>query len=220
MSGYDSTADTLKHIKRVSQLLTETATELIRRANVHDNSKLLSPEKEGFDEYTPKLAKVTYGSEEYKGFLDKLKPSLDHHYAHNSHHPEYYKGGVDDMNLFDVIEMFMDWKAAGERHEDGNIFKSIDHNKVRFKMSDQLTSIFRNTAVKLGWGVRPGDLKVPAKEPLYVEENVKIKTELTWATTDKGDTVYAVVLDTGQFVYVNQANTMVHPVDIIKKASI
>ena len=35
--NYDSTNDTLLHIKRVNQLLTEGASELINRANIHDN---------------------------------------------------------------------------------------------------------------------------------------------------------------------------------------
>jgi len=87
---YDSKADTLIHIKRVAQLLNEASIELLRRASVHDNSRLLSPEKEFFDEFTPKLAESTYGSEEYKGFLKELKVVLDHHYANNSHHPEHY----------------------------------------------------------------------------------------------------------------------------------
>ena len=34
--SYDSKADTLLHIKRVSQLLGEASTELIKRAAVHD----------------------------------------------------------------------------------------------------------------------------------------------------------------------------------------
>lgn len=148
---YDSKADTLLHIKRVAELLTNAATELIKRANVHDNSKLESPEKELFDEYTPKLKGSTYGSEEYKGFLKELKVALDHHYAFNSHHPEHYERGIDEMNLFDVIEMFFDWKAATERHLDGDIYKSIQINKERFKMSEQLAEIFSNTAIKLGY---------------------------------------------------------------------
>ena len=57
---YDSKADTLLHSKRVAQLLTEASSELIRRANVHDHSKLESPEKELFDEFTPKLKDCTY----------------------------------------------------------------------------------------------------------------------------------------------------------------
>jgi hypothetical protein len=149
--NYDSKTDTLLHIKRVAQLLTEASAELIRRANVHDNSKLNSPEKEFFDEYTPKLAGCTYGSDEYKSFLKELKVGLDHHYANNSHHPEHYENGVNGFDLFDLIEMFFDWKAAGERHNDGNIYKSIEHNKTRFSLSEQTVSIFQNTAKNLGY---------------------------------------------------------------------
>lgn len=151
MENYDSTKDTLLHIKRVAQLLTEASAELIRRANVHDNSKLNSPEKEFFDEYTPKLAGSTYGSDEYKEFLKELKVGLYHHYANNSHHPEHYPNGINGFDLFDLIEMFFDWKAATERHNDGNIFKSIQINKERFKYSDQIAEIFTNTAERLNY---------------------------------------------------------------------
>lgn len=143
---YDSTADTLKHIKRVAFFLAKAASELLKRATVHDDSKLKSPEKELFDKYTPILKNLKYGSDEYQESLDNLKPALEHHYANNSHHPEFYDQGIDDMDLFDVIEMFYDWQAATERNKDGNIMKSIDINKKRFKMSDQLAKIFENTA--------------------------------------------------------------------------
>lgn len=144
--GYDSTAETLKHIKRVSQLLSDAAVELLYRGSVHDESKLHDPEKTMFDKMTPLLKDLVYGSPEYKESLAELKVALDHHYANNTHHPEHYENGIDDMNLFDVIEMFMDWKAATERNKDGNIYKSIHHNKNRFKMSDQLEKIMVNTA--------------------------------------------------------------------------
>ena len=145
MEKYDSKADTLLHIKRVAQLLTEASVELIKRANVHDNSKLESPEKELFDEYTPKLKDCTYGSEEYKSYLSGLKVALDHHYENNTHHPEHYKNGVNGFDLFDLIEMFFDWKAATERHTDGDILKSIEINKERFNIDEQICDIFKNT---------------------------------------------------------------------------
>lgn len=66
-------------------------TDLLRRSWEHDRSKLESPERETFDEFTPKLTATTYGSEEYRSFLAAMKPALDHHYAHNSHHPEHYR---------------------------------------------------------------------------------------------------------------------------------
>lgn len=144
---YDSTADTLRHIKRVNELLLDFAKELLTRAQVHDQSKLESPEKEAFDIATPKLRDLSYGSPEYKEALKDLGPALRHHYENNSHHPEYYEGlGIHGMNLLDVVEMFFDWKAASERHSDGDIIKSIEHNRVRFGLSRQLADIFRNTA--------------------------------------------------------------------------
>jgi len=148
---YDSSSDTLKHKLRVYQLMGEAASELIRRGVKHDNSKLGPLEKELFDEYTPKLKHCTYGSDEYKEFLRDLKPSLDHHYENNSHHPEHYPNGVNGFDLFDLMEMFFDWKASGERHDDGNIYKSIEINKERFGLSDQVESIFINTAKKLNY---------------------------------------------------------------------
>lgn len=143
--NYDSKADTLTHIKRVNDFLLQAVVKILNRANVHDSSKLKNPEKNLFDEYTPKLKNCTYGSEEYNKYLKELKVALDHHYKHNSHHPEHYDNGIDGFDLFDLIEMFFDWWAATERHQDGDILKSIDINKKRFGMCDQLVSILKNT---------------------------------------------------------------------------
>lgn len=52
---------------------------------------------------------------------------------------------INGMNLFDLIEMFIDWCAACQRHADGDINKSIEINKDRFAMSPQLVQIFKNT---------------------------------------------------------------------------
>lgn len=145
---YDSTAETLKHIRKVNEHILVFNQEMLRRAVVHDNSKLESPEKEIFDKFTPELEKVKYGSDEYKALLKKIAPALEHHYKHNSHHPEATARGIDGMDLFDVVEMFCDWLAATERTKEGNIFLSLEINKSRFKMSDQLYNILFNTAKK------------------------------------------------------------------------
>jgi hypothetical protein len=142
---YDSRPDTEKHIARVQELLGYCIHEFRHRADVHDLSKLEDPEKSTFDEFTPKLAASTYGSAEYKEMLSGLKPALDHHYQENSHHPEHYINGVNDMNLFDILEMLMDWKAATERHDNGSIDKSIRINQSRFGINEQLVIILENT---------------------------------------------------------------------------
>jgi hypothetical protein len=136
---------TMRHMERVRNLLNLAIIELIKRGEKHDQSKCQKPEVELFTEFTPKLAGVTYGSNEYNSFLSAMKPALTHHYANNRHHPEHFANGVDDMNLLDLIEMFCDWKAATERHNDGNLRTSIEKNAKRFEMSAQLVKILQNT---------------------------------------------------------------------------
>jgi hypothetical protein len=146
---YDSTADTLKHIRRVQHLLGEFAVELIMRGTVHDDSKLADPEKEAFDRETPLLKTLVYGSDEYKESLARLGPALQHHYDNNSHHPEHYENGVAGFDLADLVEMVLDWKAASERQAGATI--NLDVSFKRFNVDPQLASIILNTAKRLGW---------------------------------------------------------------------
>lgn len=142
---YDSSVETLKHIQQVQRFLIGFAMELMKRAMVHDASKLEDPEKSTFDEWTPKLAAATYNSPEYKAMLTEIQPALKHHYARNSHHPEHFPDGIRDMSLADVVEMLCDWKAATLRQHDGNLRISVEQNQGRFRMSDDLKRIFINT---------------------------------------------------------------------------
>lgn len=148
MEKYDSLNDTIKHIDNVKFKLNLFIDLLKNRGKTHDFSKMQKFEKETFDEYTPKLKNVTYGSDEYKEYLKEMNVALKHHYQHNSHHPECFENGIDGMTLVDLIEMICDWKAASERHNDGNIYKSLEINKKRFNISDQLYSILSNTVKK------------------------------------------------------------------------
>lgn len=143
--AYDSGPDTREHIAQVARRLHNVCTELRRRGHAHDASKLGPEEKPIFDQVTPKLKGLTYGSDEYRASLKELGPALTHHYATNSHHPEHWPQGVADMDLLDLIEMYCDWAAATLRTKDGDMAKGIEHNVGRFKMDEQLAAIFRNT---------------------------------------------------------------------------
>lgn len=138
--------ETQKHIELVRKFIRLFTDKLTTRGVDHDRLKLKSPEVEIFTEFTPKLAETTYGSDEYKEFLEQMKPALEHHYANYRHHPEHFVDGVNDMNLIDLVEMICDWKASTLRHNDGNLLKSIEINAQRFGMSEQLTQILVNTA--------------------------------------------------------------------------
>lgn len=146
----DSGPDTLEHIRRVRELLVGVAEALMTRAVEHDASKLEEPEKSIFDRMTPRLAEAAYGSPAYAAALAEMRPALDHHYAVNRHHPEHFADGVRGMNLLDLLEMLVDWKAAGERDGGtGDLHASIDRNVERFSLSPELVRILHNTAEAL-----------------------------------------------------------------------
>lgn len=146
MTEYDSTRDTKDHIARVRAFLFPVSTELEDRAFFHDESKFSDEEKPYFDMATPLLADVEYGSEDYYGYLELLKPALDHHYAANRHHPQHFESGIQGMNLIDVLEMLADWIAASERTSNGNVYESIKMNAERFSYSAEFAGFLKRTA--------------------------------------------------------------------------
>ncbi len=137
--------DTLKHQIRVRNLLNVVICELLSRGEEHDKSKLETPEIEAFAEKGPLLKSMEFNSKEYLEAKKEIDGAIQHHYANNRHHPEHFKDGIEDMNLIDLIEMFVDWKASSERQNNGNLRKSIEINAKRFNFPVTLTKIFENT---------------------------------------------------------------------------
>lgn len=149
--AYDSWHSTLEHIQNVRLKIYGVVNDLLMRALVHDASKLESPEKEVYDEFTPLLRTLEYNSKEYKEALVRMKPAIDHHFSVSRHHPEYFADGINGMNLVDLLEMILDWKAAGERHVEKptDIFRSIEIGVEKFGIDPQLKQILLNTATYL-----------------------------------------------------------------------
>jgi len=150
MTEEEYAIETTAHCNRVRKFIESMIADLAKRANCHDGSKFGDPERAGLMEFTPLLKGSTYGSDEYKGFLKGLKPVLDHHYAENRHHPEHFENGIRGMTLIDLVEMFCDWRAAVERHANGDIVQSININQKRFGYSDDLKQILLNTVAREG----------------------------------------------------------------------
>jgi hypothetical protein len=149
----DSTEDTRDHIQKVQARLHQIAIRLQQRGSIHDESKLAEPEKSILDAKATALAELRYGTPEYAAAMAAIdmQPFLEHHYAHNAHHPQHYPNGIAGMSLLDVMEMLCDWAAAGERTKDGSIAQSLAVNRTRFAIDDQLFSILENTVKELGW---------------------------------------------------------------------
>lgn len=141
---------TLSHIRRVQELLHRAVKKLLDRSRTHDDTKLEEPEFSGFAPNISSLSSTTYESEDYKRLREeKLQDTLEHHYGAHRHHPEHHEDGIEGMTLIDIVEMLVDWKAASERHEDGDIYTSIDKNQKRFGYSDETKQILINTADRL-----------------------------------------------------------------------
>lgn len=145
--------DTLKHTYNVYKNLNTVAKLLRLRGVSHDQSKLADDiEYDTFEEFHSKnKLNAEYGTVEYDNEKSQLKQGLIQHYKNNSHHPEHYSNGLDGMSLLDIMEMLADWKAATDRHENDNIYKSLEINKKRYNMSDQLYNILLNTVKELNW---------------------------------------------------------------------
>lgn len=137
---------TMRHIETVRNHLNLVIKELLHRQERHDQSKLEPLEVETFEKYTPLLRGVTYGSEQYHAYLKEMDVAIQNHYANNRHHPEHFEAGIQEMNLIDVLEMLIDWRSSSMRHDDGDIYKSIEINQGRFGYSDELKQILKNTA--------------------------------------------------------------------------
>lgn len=149
--NYDSATDTLKHILKVREYIDQVIRVLLLRGCLHDRSKLTEPEKKFFDEFTPRLSCIQYGSDEYFAVLKRMSPAISHHHKHNSHHPEYHGGNITNMNLLDIVEMLCDWKASTKRNKDGNIRKSLEHASQRWNVSKDISKILKNTISLLDW---------------------------------------------------------------------
>ncbi len=136
--------ETHAHIALVSKLLYYIARELYHRANVHDRSKLLEPERSVFAKFSPLLGSAPIDSAAYEAVLSQMGEALQHHYRENRHHPEHFPEGIRGMNLVDFVEMVCDWTAAA--YGKGELV-NLEWAADRFHLSrdEALLRIIRNT---------------------------------------------------------------------------
>lgn len=144
--------DTQRHIDLVQLFAQRFCQELTERAEVHDASKFEEPERSVFREGTPYRDRVPYGGEAYRQHMQSVQVALNHHYAHNRHHPEFHTKGIQDMDLLDIVEMFCDWMSAAMKVEKGDpdrVRQVIALNQERFGYSDDLRHVLHNTVERL-----------------------------------------------------------------------
>ena len=145
--GYDSRADSLAHIHHVRDNIDVFVAAMLRRGRDHDASKFSEAEKPRLDEVLPLLEGVAYGSPAWEAAVSRAAPALEHHFRHNSHHPEHHGNeGVAGMDLFDVVEMVCDWMAAARRNPADGV--KVAYNVQKFAIEPQLAAIIANTLAR------------------------------------------------------------------------
>lgn len=112
----------------------DMALEIVKRAFIHDFSKLSENEFSSFmvfKNYNSSLknADVSYCEEE--------KVFLTEHWKHNRHHPEYWSD-INDMSEIDIAEMVCDWHARStEFNTDLREFIAV-RQENRFQFSEEI----------------------------------------------------------------------------------
>lgn len=108
--------------------------ELIKRAIVHDNSKLDE------DEFI-RLVMILNSDECFKNADYELSDveisAIKHHWEHNSHHPEYHKSYLD-MTELDIMEMVCDWFARSLQYGTNFLLFVTERQKDRFKFPEDM----------------------------------------------------------------------------------
>ena len=122
-----------RHRQLVTFFLREMARRLEARADLHDQTKYAPDEFEIFVEIQKIARTEKYGSPNYMESLKKLGL----HYERNSHHPEHWPNGVNDMGLLDFLEMAADWLAANSTYEDATLEEAQEVNAKRFELKPE-----------------------------------------------------------------------------------
>ena len=119
------------------QGLGEDADELIQRAQLHDNSKILN--KDEFRTLTNIVndkSSLTNANSQLSFFK---QDSLELHWKHNSHHPEHFEN-YDEMSRIDRLEMVCDWMARSLQYKSDLIDFVTTRQKERFRFSEEMYS--------------------------------------------------------------------------------
>ena len=112
----------------------ELSRELLKRAFVHDDSKLNDEELKNFLELKIKdkpFINANSMLNEYE------KERIQIHWKNNRHHPEYFDD-IRDMEEIDIIEMVCDWYARSMQYGTDIIEFAETRQKNRFNFPEDM----------------------------------------------------------------------------------
>lgn len=99
--------------ERISRSRPELASDLMIRANCHDASKFIEPEKTPYIWLTwwHRCRNLGLPFDYPPGVESEVKGAIAHHFSCNRHHWEFFSNPADEMTDLDICEMVADWAA-------------------------------------------------------------------------------------------------------------
>ena len=89
------------------------ALRLLRRAVVHDNSKLDAAEIASFSKIADSIGAL---KDENSEMSESVRNRVMRHWSANRHHPEYFANPSVEMTKLDKLEMACDWYARSKQY--------------------------------------------------------------------------------------------------------
>lgn len=144
--------------KNFNESLAEHRTEYGKYTNVlihilldmvknHDKTKITNKEEhDAYEDMYNIAEKCGKDSVEYKELRENYASIIEGHNKTNRHHPEFFTGKENEMNLFDLMEILIDWKLDCD--EDGEDVHNFITNKMQkeYHMSDDIINLFITTS--------------------------------------------------------------------------
>ncbi len=132
------------HKEKMEEKLLFVSEEFSKRSKEHDNDKIENKEVYNvYKEYFPKLKKFPFGSKEYNDFERKYFDKAHQIHAQNRHHFYSNRNNLEDVNLFDLIEVIIDISESAKQYGDYN--KTMESLKNKQILNYDLEELIKNT---------------------------------------------------------------------------
>ncbi|MFA5054163.1 MAG: DUF5662 family protein [Parcubacteria group bacterium] len=132
------------HQGHLGSLARKLISDISKRAENHDASRMCEPEFEEAARLAKTAAQFGIDSEEYREARANSQ-SIRKHWQVNTHHPEHFSD-LGQMGWLDIIEMVLDWSAAVDTYGLSTFAESVERNLRAYPFSEGQTWLIRQVA--------------------------------------------------------------------------
>ncbi len=132
------------HKEKIEEKMLVVSKEFSKRAKEHDNDKLENKKiYKTYKKYFPELKKIPFGTREYFAFEKEYFAKVHQIHAQNRHHFYSRSNNLDDINLFDLIEVVIDISESAKQYGDeAKVMESLKNKQV---LNYELEELIQNT---------------------------------------------------------------------------